>query len=320
MCEVVNPVHQQPPPTGTPLPLQVQPASSPPSPPQQIPLMFVMATGGNAGSGSLYSGNINNTGSGNHNCYGQFSNQNHGSVVPTSTTTQQQNCANITTTTMPLTNVTQGPMHTLITGHHPLAYCATPPPATTTIYTLHTIGASTNFIQLPMHQNLAQTTNVTSSTMSAQDSATPTIDYYVPSAPIPIPATPTYHIEVPAHTLRIELGPFKSAMELCAEPGDIIEIDRTLFSHWAIYIGAGEVVHIVGSETQEVPDGERAIVQRLPLIQVAGDCSCRVNNKTLRARERNFLPFHNEIVVRKALSKVCSTLNLFSSFCLFKFV
>ncbi|KAI2810794.1 hypothetical protein BLOT_001959 [Blomia tropicalis] len=117
----------------------------------------------------------------------------------------------------------------------------------------------------------------------------------------------TIAIEVPASTLRIELGPFRSVGDVHAEPGDIIEIDRILSSHWAIYVGDGDAVHVVGTGEQEVPDSEIAIVQRLPLTTIAGENYCRVNNKILRAKERNMLPFHNEIVVRKVLSKVGCT-------------
>lgn len=116
-------------------------------------------------------------------------------------------------------------------------------------------------------------------------------------------------IEVPSSTLKIDLGPFRPPADLSAEPGDIVEFDRILSSHWAIYVGEGEVVHVSGCPPGgggqgEVPDDEFATVQRAPLAVVAGDSFCRVNNKLLRAKERGMLPFHNEIVVRKALSKV----------------
>ena len=125
----------------------------------------------------------------------------------------------------------------------------------------------------------------------------------------------TIAIEVPPSTLKIDLGPFRPPADLVAEPGDIIEFDRILSSHWAIYLGDGEVVHVSGCDPDgsngagighqgEVPDDEVATVQRAPLAAVAGDSFCRVNNKLLRAKERGMLPFHNEIVVRKALSKV----------------
>ncbi|KAI7686441.1 HRAS-like suppressor 2 [Sarcoptes scabiei] len=111
-------------------------------------------------------------------------------------------------------------------------------------------------------------------------------------------------IEVPPNTLKIDLLPFKAATEVHPEPGDIIEFDRTLFSQWAIYVGDGDVVVIVATNS---PESEIANVQRAPMIVVARENFCRVNNKLLRAKERNLLPFHNEIVVRKALSKVGST-------------
>ncbi|OTF82156.1 Lecithin retinol acyltransferase-like protein [Euroglyphus maynei] len=104
----------------------------------------------------------------------------------------------------------------------------------------------------------------------------------------------------------MDLHSFRPATELHPEPGDIIEFDRTLFSQWGIYVGDGDVVVIVGNDSiQSVPDVEIAHVERIPLIIAAGDHCCRVNNKLHRAKERNLLPFNNEIVVRKALSKVC---------------
>lgn len=120
----------------------------------------------------------------------------------------------------------------------------------------------------------------------------------------------TIAIEIPAQNLRIDLAPFKPASELRAEPGDIVEIDRILSSHWAIYVGDGDVVHVCGHGSQEVPDSEIATVQRAPLTSVAGENYCRVNNKVLRAKERNMLPFHNEIVKSKALSKVSINNNI----------
>ena len=127
-----------------------------------------------------------------------------------------------------------------------------------------------------------------------------------PNELIIIDQNQTIAIEVPPNTLKIDLHSFRPASELHPEPGDIIEFDRTLFSQWGIYVGDGDVVVIVGNDAiQMVPDSEIAHVELVPLTIVAGDHYCRVNNKLHRAKERNLLPFNNEIVVRKALSKVC---------------
>lgn len=120
----------------------------------------------------------------------------------------------------------------------------------------------------------------------------------------------TVAIEMPANSMRIELDPFRPASEVHPEPGDIIEIDCTLFSQWAIYVGDGDVVQIAGADSHDGPDGEIAHVQRVSMAAMAGDKFCRVNNKLLRAKERNMLPFHNEITTRKALSKVSLSLPL----------
>ncbi|KAH9530116.1 hypothetical protein DERF_003947 [Dermatophagoides farinae] len=129
-----------------------------------------------------------------------------------------------------------------------------------------------------------------------------------PNELIIIDQNQTIAIEVPPNTLKIDLHSFRPASELHPEPGDIIEFDRTLFSQWGIYVGDGDVVVIVGNDAiQMVPDSEIAHVELVPLTIVAGDHYCRVNNKLHRAKERNLLPFNNEIVVRKALSKVGTT-------------
>lgn len=61
--------------------------------------------------------------------------------------------------------------------------------------------------------------------------------------------------------------------------GDLIEIDRTLFSHWALYVGDGRIVHVVGEDGEDLPNGEHAIVKEDFLTEVAGSSYVRVNNK-----------------------------------------
>uniref|UniRef100_A0A8D0GLM0 LRAT domain-containing protein n=1 Tax=Sphenodon punctatus TaxID=8508 RepID=A0A8D0GLM0_SPHPU len=71
------------------------------------------------------------------------------------------------------------------------------------------------------------------------------------------------------------------------KPGDLIEISRGLYEHWAVYVGNGDVIHL--APTSEVAgagfssigslDADTAVVRRDPLWIVVGADSYRVNNK-----------------------------------------
>ncbi|XP_076015677.1 phospholipase A and acyltransferase 4-like isoform X2 [Genypterus blacodes] len=62
-------------------------------------------------------------------------------------------------------------------------------------------------------------------------------------------------------------------------PGDLIEIDRVRFKHWAVCIGNGEVVHLVAliDVTNAMTDTEGE-VRREHLKDVCGKSFWRVNN------------------------------------------
>jgi len=70
------------------------------------------------------------------------------------------------------------------------------------------------------------------------------------------------------------------------EPGDLIEIDRGTYQHWAVYIGNGCVVHL--APPSEVPGAgassvmsvlyEKAIVKMEDLWDVVGTNQWEVNN------------------------------------------
>ena len=88
--------------------------------------------------------------------------------------------------------------------------------------------------------------------------------------------------------------------------GDLIEIDRTLYSHWAVYVGGGRVVHVVGEENQDLPDTEHAVVREHFLIDIAVSSFVRVNNKEVPAKERGMASFDSDTVVANAKSMVGS--------------
>ncbi|KAM7085001.1 uncharacterized protein WM277_026508 isoform 2-T3 [Molossus nigricans] len=70
--------------------------------------------------------------------------------------------------------------------------------------------------------------------------------------------------------------------QLVEEPraGDIIQISRSGYSHWAIYVGGGRVIHLAPlDESPEVGSSpQKGEVKRELLAELAGDCPYQVNN------------------------------------------
>lgn len=70
------------------------------------------------------------------------------------------------------------------------------------------------------------------------------------------------------------------------KPGDLIEIMRGSYQHWAVYIGHDEVVHMIppgdgaGSlgDLLSLLDSGSAVVRRQTIGEVAGSSGFRVNN------------------------------------------
>ncbi|NWU27661.1 PA216 protein, partial [Dyaphorophyia castanea] len=74
------------------------------------------------------------------------------------------------------------------------------------------------------------------------------------------------------------------------EPGDLIEIFRPLYQHWALYLGDGYVIHFTdtgeGSWSLSVGSvrAKKGIVKKELLKDVVKDNVWRVNNKYDRSR------------------------------------
>uniref|UniRef100_UPI003AAACE06 phospholipase A and acyltransferase 4-like n=1 Tax=Centroberyx gerrardi TaxID=166262 RepID=UPI003AAACE06 len=70
------------------------------------------------------------------------------------------------------------------------------------------------------------------------------------------------------------------------KPGDLIEIFRGPYQHWAVYIGGNEVIHMIPpseesgvfSSLVSVLDGDRALVRRQKVSEVVGPHRFRINN------------------------------------------
>ncbi|KAM8733727.1 phospholipase A and acyltransferase 4-like [Acanthopagrus schlegelii] len=94
------------------------------------------------------------------------------------------------------------------------------------------------------------------------------------------------------------------------EPGDLIEIFRGGYQHWAVYVGGGYVVHVTSppgadvrraaSNTLRSVPTEKAMVRREKLNEAVGNNKWRINN-TLDKKYKPRLP---RIIVEEALRQV----------------
>uniref|UniRef100_UPI00358FD02E phospholipase A and acyltransferase 1-like n=1 Tax=Myxine glutinosa TaxID=7769 RepID=UPI00358FD02E len=92
------------------------------------------------------------------------------------------------------------------------------------------------------------------------------------------------------------------------EPGDLIEISRPGYQHWAIYIGNGDVVHLtgngVGLASSSASSGSvfsgTPTVKKDKLKIVVGVHRYRINNKY----DHRYEPLPAKVIVERALSRV----------------
>uniref|UniRef100_A0A3P9IWT9 LRAT domain-containing protein n=1 Tax=Oryzias latipes TaxID=8090 RepID=A0A3P9IWT9_ORYLA len=83
-----------------------------------------------------------------------------------------------------------------------------------------------------------------------------------------------------------------------SKPGDLIEIIRGNYSHWAVYVGNGYVVHF-GAPSSSI-GGVDGIVMKEKLEDVAGKDKWRVNNSL----DKKYKPLPPDEIVKKACSLV----------------
>lgn len=99
------------------------------------------------------------------------------------------------------------------------------------------------------------------------------------------------------------LGSFISAYDLQPEIGDLIQIDRVLYTDWALYVGNGNVVHVSGldMDNNEIPS-DTAVVRLSSLGDVAIVSGVRVNNKSVGAKERGLEPLPIDDILERCYS------------------
>ncbi|XP_006901581.1 PREDICTED: HRAS-like suppressor 3-like, partial [Elephantulus edwardii] len=92
------------------------------------------------------------------------------------------------------------------------------------------------------------------------------------------------------------------------KPGDLIEIFRPLYRHWAIYVGDGYVVHLAppsefaGAGAASVLSAltEKAIVKKELLSKVAGKDKYQINNKL----DNEYVPLPLGDILKQAEERV----------------
>ncbi|NXH07786.1 HRSL1 enzyme, partial [Loxia leucoptera] len=74
------------------------------------------------------------------------------------------------------------------------------------------------------------------------------------------------------------------------QPGDLIEIQRTFYDHWAVYVGDGFVIHVTDEGASPILASSTSVcagkakVKKELLREVVKNDNWRVNNKYDRSR------------------------------------
>lgn len=107
--------------------------------------------------------------------------------------------------------------------------------------------------------------------------------------------------EATSHHSRNLVTDFVRVRDLKPLPGDLIEFNRDMYSHWALYVGEGNVIHVRGGQADsEVSFTGRANVRMDPLSFVAGGSLVRINNQESQAAEKGLGPLPVESLVENA--------------------
>uniref|UniRef100_A0A674HT37 LRAT domain-containing protein n=1 Tax=Taeniopygia guttata TaxID=59729 RepID=A0A674HT37_TAEGU len=86
------------------------------------------------------------------------------------------------------------------------------------------------------------------------------------------------------------------------QPGDLIEIDRTGYQHWALYVGDGYVIHVTDEGATSLTLSSSSIrattakVKKQLLKDVVGNDNWRVNNKY----DHYYTPFPVKKIIQHA--------------------
>ncbi|XP_062282184.1 phospholipase A and acyltransferase 1-like [Scomber scombrus] len=88
------------------------------------------------------------------------------------------------------------------------------------------------------------------------------------------------------------------------EPGDLIEIFRPGFQHWAVYVGEGDVVDLVTLEISAIISEVPGEVRKIKLQDVVNKDNWQKNNITHPNYDTSLKPRPKQKIVNEALSHV----------------
>ncbi|XP_055872615.1 phospholipase A and acyltransferase 4-like isoform X1 [Biomphalaria glabrata] len=83
------------------------------------------------------------------------------------------------------------------------------------------------------------------------------------------------------------------------KPGDMIEFPRKFYSHWAIYVGKGKVIHLTGDAGDMALD-EAGTVKLEDFWTVVGTSTPKINNFLDAEME----PLPEKYIISNAMSKL----------------
>ncbi|KAM8733230.1 phospholipase A and acyltransferase 4-like isoform 1-T4 [Acanthopagrus schlegelii] len=100
----------------------------------------------------------------------------------------------------------------------------------------------------------------------------------------------------------------QSQSEEKPEPGDLIEIARVAYLHWAVYVGDGYVVHVTlppgvpgkVSSSFKCSSSKKAMVRKQKLKEVVGNSKWKINN----ILDKTYEPRPADDIVEEALMEV----------------
>ncbi|XP_063417971.1 phospholipase A and acyltransferase 3-like [Mytilus trossulus] len=97
------------------------------------------------------------------------------------------------------------------------------------------------------------------------------------------------------YPIGVGLRPFVKPECLHARPGDLIEIDRTIFAEWGLYFGKGEVV-LLGGDLMIGRTTSTKVVKRK--LTDMGNVLVRVNNKKVPAKNRSLISLKAKTIIQ----------------------
>ncbi|XP_076472373.1 phospholipase A and acyltransferase 3-like [Babylonia areolata] len=117
-----------------------------------------------------------------------------------------------------------------------------------------------------------------------------------------------------AKTLTLDVMRHNETLLSVLEPGDLIEFPRGMYSHWAVYIGNEEVVHLSGDENDGINAGMEASHFLTISGQRFGKALVKVENfwevvegtKAMKnnAKDKKYNPLPKAEIVKNALARI----------------